>query len=90
MLHGVVGQTESFLHRKNTGVQKLQKHLNISAHDIVQDDVFHAVFRIGGKVSVIFQGIFEHLAEAVRDGVDLMGYTPWGWIDVVSASTGEL
>ena len=30
------------------------------------------------------------MAEAVRDGVDLMGYTPWGWIDVVSASTGEM
>ena len=30
------------------------------------------------------------MAEAVRDGVDFMGYTPWGWIDVVSASTGEM
>lgn len=27
---------------------------------------------------------------AVKDGVDLIGYTPWGWIDVVSASTGEM
>lgn len=24
------------------------------------------------------------------DGVDLMGYTPWGFIDVVSAGTGEM
>ena len=35
----------------------------------------------------------KHIAqmkEAVADGVDLMGYTPWGWIDVVSASTGEM
>ena len=24
------------------------------------------------------------------DGVDLMGYTPWGCIDLVSASTGEM
>ena len=23
-------------------------------------------------------------------GVDLMGYTPWGCIDLVSASTGEM
>lgn len=30
------------------------------------------------------------MKEAVKDGVDLMGYTPWGWIDVVSASTGEM
>lgn len=35
----------------------------------------------------------QHIAqmeEAVKDGVDLMGYTPWGWIDAVSASTGEM
>ena len=24
------------------------------------------------------------------DGVDLMGYTPWGCIDLVSFTTGEL
>ena len=28
--------------------------------------------------------------EAVLDGVDLKGYTPWGCIDLVSASTGEM
>ena len=32
----------------------------------------------------------EQMEEAVKDGVVLMGYTPWGWIDVVSASTGEM
>ena len=25
-----------------------------------------------------------------EDGVDLMGYTPWGCIDAVSFTTGEL
>ncbi|MBM7602840.1 6-phospho-beta-glucosidase [Metabacillus crassostreae] len=29
------------------------------------------------------------MGEAIEDGVDLMGYTSWGCIDVVSASTGE-
>jgi 6-phospho-beta-glucosidase len=29
-------------------------------------------------------------AEAIEDGVELMGYTSWGCIDVVSASTAEL
>ena len=32
----------------------------------------------------------QQMAEAVKDGVDLMGYTPWGCIDLVSASTGEM
>ena len=31
----------------------------------------------------------EQMAEAIEDGVDLMGYTSWGCIDLVSASTGE-
>lgn len=32
----------------------------------------------------------EALADAIADGVDLIGYTPWGCIDLVSASTGEM
>ena len=32
----------------------------------------------------------EQMIGAVKDGVDLMGYTPWGCIDLVSASTGEM
>ena len=31
----------------------------------------------------------EQMAEAIKDGVDLIGYTPWGCIDLVSSSTGE-
>ncbi len=26
----------------------------------------------------------------VYDGIELMGYTPWGFIDLVSAGTGEM
>lgn len=35
----------------------------------------------------------EHIlamSEAIEDGVDLIGYTPWGCIDLVAASTGEM
>lgn len=32
----------------------------------------------------------QSMSEAVEDGVELMGYTPWGCIDLVSASTGEM
>jgi len=36
----------------------------------------------------------DHIREMEKaineDGVDLMGYTPWGCIDLVSASTGEM
>ncbi|HBS90839.1 MAG TPA: 6-phospho-beta-glucosidase, partial [Erysipelotrichaceae bacterium] len=30
------------------------------------------------------------MREAIEDGVDIMGYTPWGCIDLVSASTSEM
>lgn len=39
------------------------------------------------------QYLHDHLVqvgEAIRDGVDVMGYTSWGCIDLVSASTAEL
>jgi 6-phospho-beta-glucosidase len=39
------------------------------------------------------QYLREHLLEArnaIHDGVELMGYTSWGCIDIVSASTAEL
>ncbi|MEW4368970.1 glycoside hydrolase family 1 protein [Paenibacillus kandeliae] len=32
----------------------------------------------------------EAMKEAIADGVDLVGYTPWGCIDLVSAGTGEM
>lgn len=32
----------------------------------------------------------EQMREAVADGVNLIGYMPWGCIDLVSASTGEM
>ncbi|MCP1157224.1 MULTISPECIES: glycoside hydrolase family 1 protein [Bacillus] len=35
------------------------------------------------------RGHIEAMGEAIEDGVDLMGYTSWGCIDMVSMSTGE-
>ena len=32
----------------------------------------------------------QEMKEAVLDGVELMGYTPWGCIDLISAGTGEM
>ncbi len=50
-----------------------------------EDGRFHDSYRI----DYLRQHI-EQMREAVKDGVDLMGYTPWGCIDLVSASTGEM
>lgn len=32
----------------------------------------------------------EAMSDALADGVDLIGYTTWGWIDIVSAGTGQM
>lgn len=49
------------------------------------DGIIHDDYRI----EYLKEHILE-MAKAVADGVDLMGYTPWGCIDLVSASTGEM
>lgn len=51
----------------------------LEADGSVQDDY---------RIEYLRQHI-EQMKEAVKDGVDLMGYTPWGCIDLISASTGE-
>ena len=42
------------------------------------------------EILVSLEPDIKEMKEAVKDGVDLMGYTPWGCIDLVSASTGEM
>ena len=53
--------------------------------ELEEDGSIHDPYRIDYLRKHIAQ-----MKEAVADGVDLWGYTPWGWIDVVSASTGEM
>ncbi|SER93836.1 6-phospho-beta-glucosidase [Gracilibacillus ureilyticus] len=57
----------------------------LGAYDKIEDDgLINDDYRIDYLRSHI-----EAMAEAIKDGVDLMGYTSWGCIDLVSASTGE-
>ena len=56
----------------------------LGAFDKLEDGCVHDDYRI--------DYLKQHVAEmghAIEDGVDLMGYTSWGCIDLVSASTGE-
>lgn len=58
----------------------------LGAYDEVEaDGSIHDTYRID-----YLRAHIEQMREAVKDGVDLMGYTPWGCIDLVSASTGEM
>ena len=53
--------------------------------EVDENNKIHDTYRIDYLRSHI-----EQMHEAVLDGVDLRGYTPWGCIDLVSASTGEM
>jgi 6-phospho-beta-glucosidase len=58
----------------------------LGANDTVEKDgSIHDEYRI----SYLREHI-KAMKDAVADGVDLLGYTPWGCIDITSASTGEM
>ena len=74
----------------NTMYDRYQKPLfivenGLGAVDVLENDTVNDDYRI--------EYMKEHLKEmkeAVKDGVELLGYTSWGCIDLVSAGTGEM
>lgn len=58
----------------------------LGAYDKVEPDGIHDDYRI----SYLRQHIAEMELAVCEDGVPVMGYTPWGCIDLVSAGTGEM
>lgn len=59
----------------------------LGARDTVAEDgSIHDDYRI----EYLRRHIEQMKLAAEEDGVDLMGYTPWGCIDLVAASTGEM
>ncbi|OEH82943.1 6-phospho-beta-glucosidase [Enterococcus rivorum] len=58
----------------------------LGAKDVVEaDGSIHDNYRIDYLRSHI-----EQMEQAIDEGVDLLGFTPWGCIDLVSASTSEM
>ena len=58
----------------------------LGALDTVEEDgSIHDSYRIN-----YLKAHIEQMYEAIEDGVELMGYTPWGCTDLVSASTSEM
>ncbi len=57
----------------------------LGANDTVVDGKVHDDYRID-----YLRDHIREMAEAIEDGVELMGYTTWGCIDLISASTSEM
>lgn len=53
--------------------------------EVASDGHIHDPYRVDYLRKHILQ-----MAEAIDDGVELMGYTSWGCIDIVSCATGEM
>lgn len=56
---------------------------------LIEDENGNKTVEDDYRIAYLREHILQ-MAEAVKDGVELMGYTTWGCIDVVSASTAEL
>ena len=86
------------------GIDPLGLRITINTlHDRYQKPLFLVENGLGAVDEVNEQGeieddyriayLREHIqamGEAIADGIPLMGYTSWGCIDLVSASTGEM
>lgn len=57
----------------------------IGALDKVEDGKIHDDYRIN-----YLKEHLKQMKEAIKDGVDIFGYTAWGCIDSVSASTSQM
>ena len=58
----------------------------LGAKDVIEED---GSIQDDYRIDYLRQHI-EAMGDAIEDGVELMGYTTWGCIDLVSASTGEM
>ena len=57
------------------------------AYDTIEED---GTIQDDYRIDYLREHILEMKKAVEEDGVDLMGYTPWGCIDIVSFGTGEM
>lgn len=75
----------------NSLYDRYQKPLFIVENGLGANDIVNEDGSIDDDYRINY--LSAHIAamkEAILDGVELIGYTPWGCIDIVSASTGEM
>jgi len=70
---------------------RYQVPIIVTENGLGQDDVVEEDGSIHDDYRIEYlRGHVNAMAKAIDDGVDLIGYTSWGCIDLVSAGTGEM
>ena len=70
---------------------RYQKPIMVVENGLGQQDILNEDGSVHDDYRIDY--LREHIkamSEAIDDGVELWGYTPWGCIDLVAASTGEM
>ncbi len=83
--------------RKASALQRINFMIAIKKPLFVVENGLGAIDQLNGEDEVNDEYRIDYLkkhmiemSEAIQDGVDIIGYTSWGPIDLVSASTGEM
>lgn len=75
----------------NTLYDRYQKPLFLVENGLGAKDVLDENGQVNDDYRIDYlRAHVKAMKEAINDGVPLMGFTPWGCIDLVAASTGEM
>ncbi|SEG56730.1 6-phospho-beta-glucosidase [Vibrio hangzhouensis] len=75
----------------NTLYDRYQKPLFLVENGLGAKDEVEENGRVNDDYRIDYlRAHIEAMGDAIEDGVPLMGFTPWGCIDLVAASTGEM
>ncbi|MFV0255639.1 MAG: 6-phospho-beta-glucosidase [Erysipelotrichaceae bacterium] len=75
----------------NTLYERYQKPLFVVENGLgAKDELVNGTVNDDYRIDYLRSHIEEMKKAVELDGVELLGYTPWGCIDLISASTGEM
>ena len=78
--------TLNILHDRYPHTPLMVVENGLGAYDTVEEDgSIHDDYRID-----YYRAHIKEMNKAIEEGIDLIGYTTWGCIDLVSAGTGEM
>src|SRR5699024_4682628 len=75
----------------NTRYKQYQKPLLIVESGRCSEDALTEDYKIHDAYRIEYlKKHIQQIKEAIKDGVDVIGYTPWSAIDIISSGTSEI